>query len=92
MSSFHLTSGFTAHGQPAQRSPLQSMYEKNLHCRGHVFKENSQKKRVVPFPSLSISSEQLPKTTLHTLGLRLSVTREAVILFPGQVLVSYRTS
>lgn len=86
MSSFHLTSGFAAHGQPAQRSPLQPMYEKNFHCRRHIFKENCQKKRVVPFPSLSIGSEQLP---LHTLGL--SVTREALILFPGQLLVSYRT-
>lgn len=77
--------------QSVQRSPPPpSMYKKNLHCSRHFFKENSQEKRAVPFPSLSISLKRLPKTTPYTLGL--SVMREADILFPGWMLVSCRIS
>lgn len=59
MSSFHMTSGFATHGQLIQWSPLQSTYEQNLHCRRRFFKENSQEKRLVSFPSLSAQNNCL---------------------------------
>lgn len=55
-------------------------------CRRHVFRENSQEQRVVPFPSLLISSHQLPPTTPHTL--RLPARRDADILSPGWMFAS----
>lgn len=86
-----MTLELATQGQSVQRSPPPpSMYKKNLHCRRHFFKENSQEKRAVPFFSLSISLKRLPKTTPYTLGL--SVMREADILFPGWMLVSCRIS
>lgn len=75
-----MTLELATQGQSVQRSPPPpSIYKKNLHCRRHFFKENSQEKRAVPFPSLSISLKRLPKTTPYTLGL--SVMRERLIFY-----------